>query len=102
MRTQLLVWAVTSASLLGPSLTALAQSAPQCGPGFKPVAASGSRVTCLRNVSAATAEKADRIARGWQRKVNCIGGEPSEAQAGVGENSLGAFVVTVRFACEGQ
>lgn len=102
MRTQLLVWAVTSASLLGPSLTASAQSAPQCGPGFKPVAASGSRVTCLRNVSAATAEKADRIARGWQRKVNCIGGEPSEAQAGVGENSLGAFVVTVRFACEGQ
>lgn len=102
MRTQLLVWAVTSACVLGPSLTASAQSAPQCGTGFKLVAASGNRVTCLRNVSAATAEKADKIARGWQRKVNCIGGEPSEAQAGVGENSLGAFVVTVRFACEGQ
>lgn len=101
MRTQLLVWAVT-ACVLGLSLSASAQSAPQCGTGFKLVSSSGTRVTCLKNASAATAEKADKIARGWQRKVNCIGGEPSEAQAGVGENSLGAFVVTVRFACEGQ
>ena len=102
MRTQLLVWAVTSASLLGPSLSASAQSAPQCGTGFKLVSSSGTRVTCRRNVSAATAEKADKIARGLQLKDNCLDGEPSEAQAGVGENSLGAFVVTVRFACEGQ
>lgn len=102
MRTQLLFGAVASASIFGLSLPAAAQSAPQCGPGFKLVASSGSRITCLKNASAATAEKADKIARGWQRKVNCIGGEPSEAQAGVGLNSLGAFIVTVRFACEGQ
>lgn len=102
MRTQLLVRAVISACVFGPSLQASAQSAPQCGTGFKLVSSSGTRVTCLRNVSAATAEKADKIARGWQRKVNCIGGQPREAQAGVGENSLGAFVGTVRFACEGE
>jgi hypothetical protein len=102
MRTQLSKTAVASACVLGLSLPAAAQSAPQCGPGFKLVSEQGNRITCLKNASAATAEKADRIARGWQRKVNCIGGQPSEAQAGVGENSLGAFVVTVRFACEGQ
>jgi len=102
MRTQLLVWAVASACVFGPSLPAAAQSAPQCGSGFKLVEATGNRITCLRNKSVDTVEEADKLAQGWQRRASCVGGEVSESQAGIGEGSGGAFLVTVRFACTGN
>ena len=102
MRTQLLVWAVASAIVFGPSLPAAAQSAPQCGPGFKLVEASGNRITCLRNKSVESEVEAEKLASGWQRKANCVGGEVSDSQAGIGENGVGAFLVTVRFACTGD
>jgi hypothetical protein len=31
-----------------------------------------------------------------------VGGEVSESQAGIGEDGVGAFLVTVRFACTGE
>ena len=102
MRTQLLIWAVASAIVFGPSLPASAQSAPQCGSGFKLVEASGNRVTCLRNKSVQSAEEAEKLASGWQGTANCVGGEVSESQAGIGEDGVGAFLVTVRFACTGD
>jgi hypothetical protein len=102
MRTQLLVGAVASACVLGPSLPAVAQSAPQCGSGFKLVEASGNRITCLRNKSVGTVEEADKLAKGWQQRANCVGGEVSDNQAGIGEDGVGAFLVTVRFACTGE
>lgn len=102
MRTQLLVWAVASACVFGPSLPAAAQSAPQCGSGFKLVEASGNRITCLKNKSVTSAEEAEKLASGWQSKANCVGGEVSESQAGIGQSSVGAFLVTVRFACTGD
>jgi hypothetical protein len=102
MRTQLLAWAVASACVLGPSLPAAAQSAPQCGTGFKLVEVTGNRITCLRNTSVGSVEEADKLAQGWQRRANCVGGEVSDSQAGIGEESGGAFLVTVRFACTGD
>jgi hypothetical protein len=102
MRTQLLVWAVALASVFWPTLPAAAQSVPQCGPGFKLVEASGNRITCLRNKSVASATEAEKLASGWQRKANCVDGELSESQAGIGEDGVGAFLVTVRYACTGD
>jgi hypothetical protein len=101
MRNKLRIAAAVSASVLGLSLST-AQSAPQCGAGFKLLEAYGNRITCLRNKSVGSAREAEKLASGWQRKANCVGGEVSESQAGIGEDGVGAFLVTVRFACTGQ
>ncbi|MEZ5925320.1 MAG: hypothetical protein R3D57_13145 [Hyphomicrobiaceae bacterium] len=102
MRKQLLIGAVASAMSFGQSLPSSAQSAPQCASGFKLIEESGNRITCLKNSIVESAEEAERIANGLRRKANCIGGRVSENQAGIGEDGVGAFLVTVRFACTGN